>query len=207
MFSNKQYKSCFVLWCFCCFFICSFICCFVWSICQYPWGLLHWCWKNAVLPPCNRNIWRICVKHHAPKSTKQPCVCLMTSSNGTIFRVTGLFVRGIHRPPVGSPHKSQCRGALTISLIYAWINDWANDRDGDLRRHRAHYDVMGHWVVLYISMDRVHIGGQIIAMWKMLSKSVNSFWHRNAIWGQRTRSTLIQVMACRQLFYKKFKNI
>ena len=37
---------------------------------------------------------------------------MMTSSNGNIFRVTGPFVRGIHRPPVDSPHKGQWRRAL-----------------------------------------------------------------------------------------------
>ena len=31
------------------------------------------------------------------------------------------FVRGIHRPPVNSPHKRQWRGALLFSLICAWI--------------------------------------------------------------------------------------
>ena len=31
------------------------------------------------------------------------------------------FVRGIHRPPVNSPHKGQWRGALMFSSIYAWI--------------------------------------------------------------------------------------
>ena len=52
------------------------------------------------------------------------------------------FVRGIHRSPVTSPHKGQWRGALMFSLICAWMNDWVNNRDaGDLRRHRAHYDV------------------------------------------------------------------
>ena len=68
---------------------------------------------------------------------------MMTSSNGNIFRVTGhLCVRGIHRPPVNSPHKGQWREALMFSLISAWINGWANNRDpGDLRRYRAHYDV------------------------------------------------------------------
>ena len=41
-----------------------------------------------------------------------------------------------------SPHKGQWRGALIYPLIYAWMNDWVNDREaGDLRRHRAHYDV------------------------------------------------------------------
>ena len=52
------------------------------------------------------------------------------------------FVRGIHRSPVISPHKGQWRRALTFSLIYAWTNSWVNNRDaGDLKRHRAHYDV------------------------------------------------------------------
>ena len=36
----------------------------------------------------------------------------------------------------------QWRGALTFSLICVWINGWVNNRyAGDLRRHRAHYDV------------------------------------------------------------------
>ena len=52
------------------------------------------------------------------------------------------FVRGIHRWPVNSPHKCQWRGALMFSLICAWIKVWVNNRGtGDLRRHRAHYDV------------------------------------------------------------------
>ena len=52
------------------------------------------------------------------------------------------FVRGIHRWPMDSPHKGQRRGALMFSLICAWTNGWANNRDaGDLGRHHAHYDV------------------------------------------------------------------
>ena len=53
------------------------------------------------------------------------------------------FVRGIHRSPVNSPHKGQWRGALKFSLICAWTNGWVNNLEsGDLRRHRAHYDVI-----------------------------------------------------------------
>ena len=53
------------------------------------------------------------------------------------------FVRGIHRSPVNSPHKGQRRGALMFSLICVWINGWVNNREaGDLRRYRAHYDVI-----------------------------------------------------------------
>ena len=53
------------------------------------------------------------------------------------------FVRGIHLSTVNSPHKGQWRGALIFSLICARINGWVNNREaGDLRRHRAHYNVI-----------------------------------------------------------------
>ena len=49
---------------------------------------------------------------------------------------------GIHRSPVNSPHKGQWLGNFMFSLICAWINGWVNNhRAGDLRRHRADYDV------------------------------------------------------------------
>ena len=48
-----------------------------------------------------------------------------------------------HRSPLNSPHKGRWRGALMFSLICAGINGWVNNREaGDLRRHRAHYDVI-----------------------------------------------------------------
>ena len=38
------------------------------------------------------------------------------------------------------------RGALIFSLICAWINGWVNNGEaGDLRCHRAHYDVTVMW--------------------------------------------------------------
>ena len=53
------------------------------------------------------------------------------------------FVRGFHRSPVNSTHNGQWRGALMFSLICAWTSSWANNRDvGDLRRHRARYDII-----------------------------------------------------------------
>ena len=45
--------------------------------------------------------------------------------------------------PVNSPHKGQWRGALIFSLICARTYGWVNNGEaGDLRRHRAHYDVI-----------------------------------------------------------------
>ena len=53
------------------------------------------------------------------------------------------FVRRIHRSPVNSPHKGQWRGALMFTLICARIKGWVNNCEaGDLRRKRAHYDVI-----------------------------------------------------------------
>ena len=52
------------------------------------------------------------------------------------------FVSEIRRSSVNSPHKGKWRGALMFSLICARTNGWVNHREaGDLRRHRAHYDV------------------------------------------------------------------
>ena len=53
------------------------------------------------------------------------------------------FVRGIHRSPVNFPHKGHWREALMLSLVCEWIDDLVNNREtGDLKRHRAHYDVI-----------------------------------------------------------------
>ena len=73
------------------------------------------------------------------------------------------LVRRIHRS-VNPPHKGQWRGALMFSLICAWINRWVNNREaGDLRRHRAHYDVtvMGqiawiHWKLEHNQNKTMH---------------------------------------------------
>ena len=67
---------------------------------------------------------------------------MMTSSHENIFRVTGPLCGEFigHR---WLTRTSQWRGALMLSLICAWINDWANNREaGDLIRHRPQFDVI-----------------------------------------------------------------
>ena len=64
------------------------------------------------------------------------------ANKGKLFPRYWPFLRGIYRPPVNFPHKGQWLGALMFSFICAWINGWVSNREaGDLRRHRAHYDV------------------------------------------------------------------
>ena len=89
------------------------------------------------LPVCQTNkkklLVRVMVWHHIGN---KPLSIMMTSLNGTIFRVTG------PSSPVHSTHKGQSRGTLMFSLICAWTGGWADNWDaGDLRRYRAHYDV------------------------------------------------------------------
>ena len=78
------------------------------------------------------------------------------------------FVRGIHRSQLNSPHKGQWGGALMFSLIYAWINVWVNNREaGDLRRHRAHYDV-----ILMLTNCVLHSN----IFWRYTNKQLHEVW-------------------------------
>ena len=85
---------------------------------------------------------------HRKKTIRIICTMLVFRY-GNIFCATGPFVWGIHRSAVNSPHKSQWRGSLMFSWIYAWRTGWINNHEaGDLRHHRAHYDVI---VILFIN--------------------------------------------------------
>ena len=55
-----------------------------------------------------------------------------------------------------SPAPGQWREALMFYLICVWINDWVNNREaGDLRRYRAHYDVIVMKAVISEHMPRI----------------------------------------------------
>ena len=105
----------------------------------------HHCWSHTKRKPGYAPIVCVLISDINIRRKGSPVygAGMMTLLNGKIFRVTGPFVRGIHRSPLNSPHKGQWRGALIFSLISVWINDWVNNREaGDLRRYRAHYDVI-----------------------------------------------------------------
>ena len=146
-------------------------------------------------------------------------ISMVTSSNENIFRVTGPFLRGIHRSPVNSPHKGQWFGALMFSLICGWINAWVNNcKAGDLIHHRAHYDVIV--MVSFISSgDTCHVVLEcnrslgfslILQLWvwpenRAPSLIVNSYvayalrisghaipmWYRIPIYAKRTGSSVL----------------
>ena len=59
-----------------------------------------------------------------------------------------------HHGPVYSPHKGQWREALMFHLICVWINGWVNNGEaGDLRRYRAHYDVIGNTTITTVPVE------------------------------------------------------
>ena len=63
---------------------------------------------------------------------------MITSSNGNIFRITGALCGEF----TGESSSQRPVKALMFTLICVWTKDWVQNRDaGDLRRHRAHYDV------------------------------------------------------------------
>ena len=68
---------------------------------------------------------------------------MMTSSNGSIFRVTGPLCGEFigHR---WIPHTKASDAELwCFFFICAWINGWVNNHEtGDLKRRRAHYNVI-----------------------------------------------------------------
>ena len=84
-----------------------------------------------------------------------------------------LFVRGIHRSPVNSPHKGRWRGALIFSLICAWMNGWVNNREaGDSRRHSAHYDV----IVMHCMLSGATTQMTSHSKYKAQMNVLNNFW-------------------------------
>ena len=106
------------------------------------------------------------------------------------------FVRRIHRSPVNSPHKGQWRGALMFTLICVWINGWVNNREaGDLRRNRAHYDV----IVMYIHIPSRHPCKHFL---RLLKKTVHIIANIRDIakTGQIRNGVFLRFCLCLQVF-------
>ena len=107
------------------------------------------------------------------------------------------FVREIHRSPVNFPHKGQWRGALMFSLIYAWINDWVNNREaGDLRRQHGHYDVIVMVKFQFLGFFLIQIFKHKQVNWKRLTKSLLD---------REVKNTQINIKTMWKVKYSKLK--
>ena len=103
------------------------------------------------------------------------------SSNDNFFRVTG----PLWGESTGHPHKGQWRGALIFSFIYAWTNGWANNGDaGDLKRHRAHFNVT---LMYWTSIKSKSRGFVILIVFKPWSPLAwISYHNRYKVWDEMT---------------------
>ena len=94
-----------------------------------------------------------------------PCLdgFMMTSSNANIFSVTGPLC-GEFTGPRWIPRTKASDAELWCFLWSAhWINGWVNNGEaGDLRRHRAHYDVI---IMLELNMSSLWTGDTLGHHW------------------------------------------
>ena len=75
---------------------------------------------------------------------------MVTSSNGKIFRVTG-HMCGEFTGPRWIPRTKASDAEFDVFFDRVWINGWVNNREaGDLRRYRAHYDVIVMFKQLHV---------------------------------------------------------
>ena len=96
------------------------------------------------------------------------------------FRRNRPFVREIHRSPINHPHKGQRHGVLMFSLICAWTNGWANNRDtGGLIHRRAHYNVtVMHYAQIQSLKGRF---SPWLSGTPNLTKIIHKWWNGNKI--------------------------
>ena len=106
---------------------------------------------------------------------------LMMKSSNAHFPLCWPFVRGIHRSPVNSPHKGQCRGAFIFSLICVWTNDWVNNREADnLKRYRTHYDVIvmiGDLLAIWHQATKISWLRRLFGVNQAFSNVIWHIWH------------------------------
>ena len=98
---------------------------------------------------------------------------MMMSSNGYIFRVTGLLCGEFTANRWIPRAKTSDAEIWWVFFICAWTNSWANNGDAsNLRRHRAHNDVIVMCRALFgwstriqvpVSCIHVHVNGLISA--------------------------------------------
>ena len=120
----------------------------------------HWIQHQHVRRMCCLDLWeyfsslqRCRMSVMVSQLTGQSSVCLfsilfwLTSKK---HQTSSLLALSKGDPPVtggvslqrASKYGKRLQFMMMFSLICTWINGWVNNRDaGDLRRHRAHYDV------------------------------------------------------------------
>ena len=100
------------------------------------------------------------------------------------------FMRGIHRSPVDSPHKSYWRRVLMFSLICAWANSWANNRDtSDSRCNWAHYDD----TVMFVRFLSLYCARYLFIFYCDISRVYSYMYMKNILQGPTLCAKTVQV--------------
>ena len=123
-----------------------------------------------------------------PFASRQRRTIMVTSSNGNTSRVTSPLC-GEFTDPRWVPRTKANDGALMFSLICARIIAWVNNREaGDLRRHRAHSDVI---LMMILSLQDKRV--VVFQVESLSTDSVTTVWW---IWKQ----TFWSVRKCKYVF-------
>ena len=155
-------------------------------------------------PPPDCIVCSIPREHNSLYQHRQDINLMMTSSNGNIFRIIA------HLCGEFTGHgEFHAQRPVTQSFDFflwsapEWINDWVNNWEaGDLRRHRAHYNVIVVFVQdcqPYWGIYWEHCGvayGEFTVYHNKRVLVFNSLWPCDTKWQHRSGSTLAQVMAC-----------
>ena len=83
------------------------------------------------------------------------------------------FVRGIHRSRVNSPHKGQWLGALMFSLICAWINGWANNREAGEACVELYCILISMYFLVYEAIKNLYLNLNLV-IWDAISNIMTS---------------------------------
>ena len=149
-----------------------------WMYCSRPW-------RAIVGVPCSSHRrWSACLRYNRSRSHDPEWKKKMRHGHDDVIKWKHFpcywpFVRGIHRSPVTGefPTQRAVTRSLMFSLICAWDDSWANNGDaGDLRRYRAHYDVIVMvekfpGIPIKLLLFLVHIGNR--------KRTYTTFWQTN----------------------------
>ena len=110
------------------------------------------------------------------------------------------FERG-NSPVTGEfPAQRPVMRSFDVSLICAWVNGWVTSREaGDLRRHRAHYDVIVLWTKSakrFVDQERHHIANQW-GLYRLADILQMTFW--NSILGTNFTDFFFDAASCNTL--------
>ena len=126
---------------------------------------MHARWGNKVFPIWHESSFKthmpyhvfIWIKHTGPIACFLWCFFFWIIKNCSVRDIAEIYIPWNFLSRTHRWIPLQWRGSLMLSLICAWTNCWANNREADdLGRHHAHYDVTVMFQSVYLSIFVIH---------------------------------------------------